>query len=611
VLPDGRVIIMGGEYNGSSKEVWTNLGAIYDPVANKWTAVAAPTGSNWSNIGDAQSTVLEDGTFLLASCCAEPTADALFDAQTLSWTATGGPTAGDSYQDEQGYGLLPNGNVLTIDIWTNYPGGGATNAEQYVPSSGTWASAGNTPVSLVDPASCGNWEIGPEVLRADGRVVAFGGNTGCSGVSPTDPIAIYDSIHGTWSKGPNVPAACGSSGTTSCTLADAPAALLPNGNILFAASAGYGKAPTHFFEFTASNTIEQVADTVDFASSSSSYFYNFLVLPNGQILSTDFSSLLEFYTPTGSAKTAWAPVISTAPSAISPGGTYSISGSQLNGLSQGAYYGDDVQGATNYPIVTITNTASGHVFYARTFDASTASIAPDMNVSTKFTVPVSIETGTSNLVVIANGIASAPAEVSVEARKSTTTTVAPSVNPSTLGQSVTFTATVGPAGAPNPTGTVAFTSNGATIPGCSAVTLSSSRTAACTTTALAKGTDTLKASYSGDSNYSGSSGTVKQTVNMGVSTTKVVSSKNPSTLHQSVKFTATVGPVGSPAPTGQVAFTSNGVTISGCSAVSLSSSRTAACTTTALKKGTDTIKASYSGNGNYTSSNGTVKQAVK
>jgi hypothetical protein len=60
---------------------------------------------------------------------------------------------------------------------------------------------------------------------------------------------------------------------------------------------------------------------------------------------------------------------------------------------------------------------------------------------------------------------------------------------------------------------VAFTSNGTKITGCSAVSVSSSRTAACTTTSLLKGTDTIKATYSGNSDYTGSSGTVTQTVN--------------------------------------------------------------------------------------------------
>jgi hypothetical protein len=414
VLPDGRVIVMGGEYNGSGTEVWTNLGAIYDPVANTWTAVAAPTATGWSQIGDAQSVVLADGTFMLAACCGDPDVDALLDAANLTWTATGAPNAGFDYQDEQGYELLPNGNVLTIDIWTNYASdGNATNAEQYEPGSGVWVSAGDTPVSLVDPYACGNFEIGPAVMRPDGNLIAFGGNTGCT-TPKADPTAIYDTATQTWSAGKNVPKVCGSGGTKYCTLADAPAAMMPNGNILFAASAGYGQAPTHFFEFTSKNAIEQVADTLDNASSSGSYYYNFLVLPNGQILSTDFSNITEVYTPVGTPKASWAPKITSHPSKVTPGDSYTISGTQFNGLSQGAYYGDDSQTATNYPIVRITNVGTGHVFYARTANHSTMSIAPGAAGSTTFTVPATIETGASELVVIANGIASKTVNITVK-----------------------------------------------------------------------------------------------------------------------------------------------------------------------------------------------------
>src|SRR5271166_6807212 len=72
VLPDGRVVIEGGEYNAPSglsscQGVWTNLGAIYDPQKNKWTSIAPPTG--WSTIGDAQSVILPNGTYMQANCC--------------------------------------------------------------------------------------------------------------------------------------------------------------------------------------------------------------------------------------------------------------------------------------------------------------------------------------------------------------------------------------------------------------------------------------------------------------------------------------------------------------------------------------------------------------
>ena len=69
VLPDGRYIIEGGEYNNGS-DAWTKLGAIYDPVANAWTSVTPPSG--WSSIGDSSSTVLTNGTWMLATCCDTP-----------------------------------------------------------------------------------------------------------------------------------------------------------------------------------------------------------------------------------------------------------------------------------------------------------------------------------------------------------------------------------------------------------------------------------------------------------------------------------------------------------------------------------------------------------
>lgn len=93
-----------------------------------------------------------------------------------------------------------------------------------------------------------------------------------------------------------------------------------------------------------------------------------------------------------------------------------------------------------------------------------------------------------------------------------TTTVTSAPNPSTAGEQVTITATVGPAGPPTPTGTVGFTSNGTAISGCTAVTLNS-QIAVCTTSSLAVGTDAVVATYSGDSNYAPSSGSVTQIVN--------------------------------------------------------------------------------------------------
>jgi hypothetical protein len=83
-------------------------------------------------------------------------------------------------------------------------------------------------------------------------------------------------------------------------------------------------------------------------------------------------------------------------------------------MSQGAAYGDDVQAATNYPLVRITNLHTGHVFYSRTYDHSSMAVASHDLVSTHFNVAVAQERGLSRLEVVANGIPSSPALVYVK-----------------------------------------------------------------------------------------------------------------------------------------------------------------------------------------------------
>src|SRR5262249_9305239 len=150
-----------------------------------------------------------------------------------------------------------------------------------------------------------------QALRPDGTVVAFAGTT-CSAVknrfcasgalSVISHTAIYNSTTRKWSIGPDLPTI----GRQHYTLGDAPAATEPGGNVLFAASPNYQVfvAPTHFFEFSRANAIVQVADNAD-ARSTPSYFWNFLVLPTGQVLATDLSRNIWVYTPSGRSNSSW------------------------------------------------------------------------------------------------------------------------------------------------------------------------------------------------------------------------------------------------------------------------------------------------------------------
>ncbi len=184
-------------------------------------------------------------------------------------------------------------------------------------------------------------------------------------------------------------------------------------------------------------------------------------------------------------------------------------------------------------------------------------------------------------------------------KANTSTALSSSLNPSTYGSSVTFTAQVSPLAA---SGTVAFKNGGVDIPGCASVTLSGGQ-ATCTTSALAVGSHTITAVYSGDGNYNGStSAALTQTVNKANTSTALSSSANPSTYGSSVTFTAQVAPA---AASGTVAFKDGGVDIPGCAAVSLSGGQ-ATCATAALAVGSHSITAVYSGDATYAGSTGTL-----
>jgi hypothetical protein len=234
-------------------------------------------------------------------------------------------------------------------------------------------------------------------LRPDGTVLA----TGATGHN-----AIYNTLTGVWTAGPDFPKVNG----VFLDIADGPAALLPNGNVLAGASPGVFQVNTRFFEFSGS-TLTPVAAPPN-APNFSSFEGRMLVLPTGQVLFTDGTSDVEIYTSTGSANPAWAPAITHVPATLIHGKAYAAKGTQFNGLSEAGAYGDDAQAATNYPLVRITNNGTGHVFYARTKNHSSMGVATgNLIVTTHFTVPAGIELGASQLQVVANGIASTPVSV--------------------------------------------------------------------------------------------------------------------------------------------------------------------------------------------------------
>jgi len=416
ILPDGRMIVEGGEYIGENA-VWSNRGEIYNPVTNSWASVAPPPG--WTNIGDAASDVLPNGTFMLQqpcqTCVSNPDLtvdDALLNAKTLTWRVIPGTGKNDP-NDEEGWTLEPNGQLLTVDTWI------PAATQLFNPRTEIWSFAGNTATNgnPVNPFPV--VEIGPQVEMPGGNTFVVGAGTStqepptaCTTDASTQ-TALYNykaGAPGTWTAGPEIPAIGGQQfGST-----DGPGSVLPDGNVLFDASACLYNTPTHFFIYNAGpGTVTQIPDVPN-APNDSSYYTRMLALPNGQVLFNDGSNQMEVYTAGGTPKASWKPSITSLSStALAPGGTYSLSGQQLAGLDPGATYGDDVQDNTNFPLVRITNTATGVVTYARTSGWTSVSVAPGTSSSTRFTLPAGTPAGGSTLVVVANGIASPPSTVTV------------------------------------------------------------------------------------------------------------------------------------------------------------------------------------------------------
>ena len=256
VLPDGRVLLIGGEYtllsNNTLTFSFTNQMAIYDPNADTWTMIAPPfnTAGDWDFIGNSPWALLPNGHLLLGEKFSKAMAE--FNPKTLAWTNVSSHAKDDIFAEE-GFTLLPDGSVLDVNVTDpNF-------AQRFIPNvnpaNSGWVNAGSTPERLPtigDTNSAKNiiydngmrvyhppGEIGPAILRPDGTVFATGAACTIKG-APTDPdacvtyqpvahSAVYDIKTNSWTAGPDLPThgTLGGEGA-----GDTWSSLLPNGNVL-------------------------------------------------------------------------------------------------------------------------------------------------------------------------------------------------------------------------------------------------------------------------------------------------------------------------------------------------------------------------------------------
>src|ERR1017187_7297974 len=357
VLRDGRVMGMGDEIDGNGATA-----EVYDPVSNAWTDLP-PSGVGFS---DSECVLLPNGDVLIAPVSWNPYPKwtmTIYSPAANSWSFPGSSLA---YQDEASWVKLPDDSILSIDL-------DATTSERFIPSLLQWVPDANVPVAIYSGS-----EMGPAFLLPDGRAFFLGG-TGHTVLYT--PSTLGGTNYGRWAPGPDIP-----SGRVT---ADAPGAMMVNGRVLCAVAAtaanGGSPAPTWFYEYNYSDLSSSTNGSFYETSSPGnptngssinlpSRTFSFLALPDGTILCCNgYLNQLSVYKPDVAPLPAGKPTISNI-SANVPGVSYQLTGTQINGISQGAAFGDEGQDASNYPLVRMTNSASGKVYYARTYNWSSTGV---------------------------------------------------------------------------------------------------------------------------------------------------------------------------------------------------------------------------------------------
>ncbi len=455
LLPTGQVLVVGGiDLTGNA----VNTAELYDPVAQTWTA----TGSMaFARVGHTAS-ILPNGDVLIAGgaatlagppiancevyissmCVFQATGSMnqarfiqtstllnsgkilvtggspdgatvmnsaeLYDPNTGQWTTTGSMNVARANHSAA---ILPDGRVVIAGGQSVLYGAGLSSAEIYHPNTGTFTMTANN-MSIAR----GNLEA---ILLASGKVLAMGGSQ--SGANATASVDIYDSATNAWTA----------TGAMTTSRQQPTGTLLPNGKVLASGGEDTGAAVLSSAELydpasaTWSTTNSMTTTRINQTAT---------LLPDGQIL--EAGGVDATFTPLNSAETALyteynypavtpsnQPTISAvggiSPPAtinLTPGQTYTITGSSFTGVSDAAG-GTQASGA-NLPRLIArgddTGTTPPQEQSAQFVDLSTYVYVNALSSTTMtLTIPTSIGYGHYQLFVISNGVPSNGAAVGI------------------------------------------------------------------------------------------------------------------------------------------------------------------------------------------------------
>ena len=264
IYPYTTRLVTGWAVAGAGIPAGTTISSIDSPTQITLSAAATATRTasqlsfNHSYqligcLGDDPSILLPGGNILVGNLINGSTF--IYSPSANSWTPSGSKNYFSDSSDEEGWAVVGDGTVLTYDLFQSYHTLGSY-AELYHPSTGTWTSispsdgsAGGT-IPQLSSGQVGA-ELGPVMRLQDGRMIVIGA---------TQHTGLYTPSTVTWAAGPDIVGTINGNSTPFGS-DDAPAAILPNGHVMFVADAGPSKFASSGNTTSGSNIITNIPST--------------------------------------------------------------------------------------------------------------------------------------------------------------------------------------------------------------------------------------------------------------------------------------------------------------------------------------------------------------